>query len=804
MIIFADEKLNVKKLLHEAVHKGSNKANAIQLVAPISSNATIKIAFELPNATNTRQYIMEGVGEYDEYYMWSIDIPYNVSKLPGKVKCQIIATVGTQVIASQSVDFIVTEGVDYENEDFEEDQFSEIIDYINQAKVGVSNKVDITYNEMTLIESPQTTYSAECYKAVYSYQAVSGNITSTSGYYVYSYNETTGVGTYVEATGAVDDSVKYYTRVISGYENVTLPDDYVSGVNYYKIAKQQSIYNDANGLYFYVIEDGKTKIMRITGSGITIDNKKVITEADMSADNVSYDDRDTELGARTVQEAIQRVDQKVDGIDTSQVIQFVQLGSKSIGVEEWSAVQYLYVIVEVSSADYGKTFYTYDGGTKTYTSVVLSSENYDSETVYYKRDEFYYYDFTHRLLTNSITQDLMLTPSDDTNALLDEENIKVYPFVEMGGTTGSAFGRIKISAIPSRTITFETVTLYGTGIANEAEGIKASQIDFQPVDDITSTSVQGAIAEINDKFNDEIDDIEDDIETIESTLAGVQSSKTVDAYIVQNSTTYGSLWLQDSEGNIFNTSDGTLNQYDNYFIKSEGDYQGNTYTWSGSNYVKVAGNLTLGSGATQAYPGNEGATNRSTLTNHTSQLSSLAQRMTSAENKNDTQDSSITSLNGSVGTLQSAVSAIQTLLGSASLLTNNKTIKEAINELLNNSFIPTFQSGNNRSTGKNSNMYHYWTAITIGDYRIIFGRVDSLDANGDVSVSWGQAMFKSANFHSADGYTIIPGFTTQTRGDNRGMDEPTHIKKIYTDGFTFYDSNGYTTTGTYVAFGKKI
>ena len=178
--------------------------------------------------------------------------------------------------------------------------------------------------------------------------------------------------------------------------------------------------------------------------------------------------------------------------------------------------------------------------------------------------------------------------------------------------------------------------------------------------------------------------------------------------------------------------------------------------------------------------------------------------MTSAENTNTTQGNSITSLNNTVGSLSDALTAIQTLLGSASLGTTAQTIKGAINELLNNSFIPTFESGNNRSTGKNGNMYHYWTAITIGDYRIIFGRVDSLDANGDVSVKWDRAMFLSSEFHNSNGYTIVPGFTTQTRGDNRGMDEPTHIKKIYTNGFTFYDSNGYTTTGTYVAFGKKV
>lgn len=805
MIIFADEKLNVKKLLHEAVHQGSNKANSIQFVAPINSNATIKIAFELPNAENTRQYLMESVGAYEDYYMWSLEVPYNVSKVPGRVRCQIIATIGSQQIGSQSVDFVVTEGVEYNNAEFEEDQFSEIIGYINETKVGVANKVNINYNEMVLVESPLTTYSSECYRAIYSYNAVVGNIANTTGYFVYQYNADTGTGEYVEATGAVDNTETYYTRVISGYERVTLPDDYEEGVKFYQIKTQQSIFNDENGLYFYIVQDGKSKIMRIQSDKITIDDYKVITEKDMTAENVAFNDEDTTLGVKNVQDAIKMVDKKVDAIDTSQVMTFVKLGMLSIAPSEWSSVQYLFVNVEVNETNFGNTYFVFNSETKDYEEIILSADNYNLDTAYYKRDEFHYYDFKHRLLTNSVTQDILLTPDDDTNALCDEEHIKIYPHVEMGGTTGNAYGRIKVSKLPSRTITFTDVTLYGTGIASEIEGLKASQIDFKPTDDIESISVQGAVVEVNTKINNHIESTEETIREMENTVANLRESKTVDAYIVPNSNRYSSLWLKDKDGKIFNTADGSLNQYDNYYIVEEGtDYSGNTYTWSGTNYVKVAGNLSLGSGATQAYPGNEGAKNRTDLTQAKADITKLAQRMTSAEYTNNSQEASIGGLSGSLSTMQSAVSALSALMGNATLTTSDKTIKGAINEILKKSLIPTFEQLNNRASGKNSNMYHYFTVITWGDYRIIFGKVDSLDANGNVKVSWDRAMFKSSTFHSNDGYVIVPGFTIQTRGDNRGMDEPTHVKDISTDGFTFYNSNGFTTTGTYVAFGKKI
>lgn len=805
MIIFADEKLNVKKTVHEIVHQGSNKANTIQFVAPISSSATVKIAFDLPNGTTSRQYILESVGNFEDYFMWSVDVPFAITQNPGKIIAQVVATVGAIAIGSSKFEFIVSEGVEYDNDDFEDDQYNEIMAYINEAKVGVENKVSINYNKMTLIESPQTTFSSECYKAVYSYSIVRGNIETTSGYYVYDYDEETGTGEYIEATGAVDADTRYYTKVVSGYEKVTLPDDYTDGTNYYTIDKQQSIFNDNNGLYFYVIENGKTKTMRIFGDKITIDNKEVITEDKMHAKLMNYDDTDTSLGATTIQQAIEKVDQKIDAIDVSEVIQFVSLGSFSIGIQEWSSVQYLFVKIDLQSADNAE-HYVYNSQTREYEAVTVTNENYDDEIIYYSRESYYYFDFTHRLLTNSVTQDLMLTPDDETNALFDKENIKIYPFVEMGGVTGSAYGRIKISAVPNNTVTFANITLYGTGIANEATGLKASQIDFDPTDDIEASSVQGAIEEINTALDERLDDVEDDIETLQSTVSQIQSSKTVDAYIVPGASAYSSLWLADAEtdGNVFNTEDGSLNQYDNYFIKTTGDYAGNTYTWSGSNFVRVAGNLTLGIGATQAYPGNEGATNRSTITNHTAQLTSLAQRVTTAEGNITTADTKASNAQIKANSVESSINSLLTLIGSASLNTTATTIKGAINEILANAKIPVFTTGNNRATGRNGNMYHYWTCITWGDYRFIFGKVDSLDANGNVNVSWGQAMFKSATFSSNEGYVIVPGFTIQTRTDNRGMDEPTHIKSISTDGFVFYNSNGYTTTGTYVAFGKKI
>ncbi|MBR1984501.1 MAG: collagen-like protein [Clostridia bacterium] len=95
---------------------------------------------------------------------------------------------------------------------------------------------------------------------------------------------------------------------------------------------------------------------------------------------------------------------------------------------------------------------------------------------------------------------------------------------------------------------------------------------------------------------------------------------------------------------------------------------------------------------------------------------------------------------------------------------------------------------------------HHWHTFTIGKLRIIYGSVDALEQNYNIYIDWGKKMFKNAGL---DGYVIIPSFTTETRGDDRGMDEPCHIKKKDTNGFTFYNSNGFVVTGTYIAIGEK-
>ena len=101
---------------------------------------------------------------------------------------------------------------------------------------------------------------------------------------------------------------------------------------------------------------------------------------------------------------------------------------------------------------------------------------------------------------------------------------------------------------------------------------------------------------------------------------------------------------------------------------------------------------------------------------------------------------------------------------------------------------------------KHYNCPHHWHTFVIGNIRVVYGSIDALEQNYNTYIDWGKQMFKNAGL---DGYVIIPSFTTETRGDDRGMDEPCHVKTKGTSGFTIYNSNGYVVTGTYIAIGEK-
>lgn len=85
-----------------------------------------------------------------------------------------------------------------------------------------------------------------------------------------------------------------------------------------------------------------------------------------------------------------------------------------------------------------------------------------------------------------------------------------------------------------------------------------------------------------------------------------------------------------------------------------------TYRWSGTQYVEISASLALGETASTAYAGDKGAKNASDIATN---VVNIAANTTA------------------IGNLQTEVGGIKTSIGTAALETDNKTVKEAINEL---------------------------------------------------------------------------------------------------------------------------
>lgn len=136
-------------------------------------------------------------------------------------------------------------------------------------------------------------------------------------------------------------------------------------------------------------------------------------------------------------------------------------------------------------------------------------------------------------------------------------------------------------------------------------------------------------------------------------------------------------------------------------------------------------------------------------------------------------------------------------------LTSDKSTKIATTEFVDNkitsrlgfekhTYSNTYREGNNTRT-------HYFTILDFLGVRMIYGTLQVLPGNTNVNVSWGEPRLSSAGLDKA---VFIPSFTTQQRGDDWGAGEPCHIKGVSTSGFTIFNSNGYTVTGTYLVIGE--
>ena len=137
-------------LSHQQVFQGSNKANAIEIIAPIVPSAIVKASFTLPNGKITKPVpVPLGVdngflGFQDEngnqLYRWSWEIISAITAYVGVVSVHITAKNGSQTIANYSFEFEVLDG-SVPTETPVIDDYAELMSYLETQFTAVSNNL---------------------------------------------------------------------------------------------------------------------------------------------------------------------------------------------------------------------------------------------------------------------------------------------------------------------------------------------------------------------------------------------------------------------------------------------------------------------------------------------------------------------------------------------------------------------------------------------------------------------------------------------------------------------------------------
>lgn len=144
MIFYFDGSGNAIKGVSEKVYQGSNRANTVYFVCPLSKTNVITVSFELPDKTVSGMREMKLLTEngldkvVDEngnvFNMWSYEIPSVITEQSGAVTVQFYAyTDSGEKIATASNVFTVEKGVP-PLEEGTDDVYGEIINNISQIQ----------------------------------------------------------------------------------------------------------------------------------------------------------------------------------------------------------------------------------------------------------------------------------------------------------------------------------------------------------------------------------------------------------------------------------------------------------------------------------------------------------------------------------------------------------------------------------------------------------------------------------------------------------------------------------------------
>jgi len=142
MIFYFDAFGNLLGNLVDRIYQGSNQANSIYFIAPITKDADVYVKFHIPNGEVTAKYPLslysgDKVNKIDLFSskneqcnIWRAKIPFAVTKLSGNVGLQFFAVLAGQTVSTASITFTVEKGVYKENVS-DELSYTELIDRVN-------------------------------------------------------------------------------------------------------------------------------------------------------------------------------------------------------------------------------------------------------------------------------------------------------------------------------------------------------------------------------------------------------------------------------------------------------------------------------------------------------------------------------------------------------------------------------------------------------------------------------------------------------------------------------------------------
>lgn len=352
----------------------------------------------------------------------------------------------------------------------------------------------------------------------------------------------------------------YYVYENGEYVPKTLPQEYDRTATYYENTYVGIVTNvDRNlSLTYSDKKSNETMTLKIEKDKATLNGKQVVVFDDLTADNISYDNSATNIDADNVNDAIDTLQSSIDEVESMiSSGQVVEIGDITIKTGDWSLV-----------------------------------------------DNIYQYQFTNTELKDASVQFLVITPNKDAIDNLNNNNILVYPEIEMyQQSEGVAVAIVRVDKKPTFDIVAD-VKIYSSILTANTRGIKASQISFSSTDDIPQTNVQSAILQVQTNLND----FETEYNTDKETFATLDDSGKIPAsqlpsYVddVVEGYLYNAQFYQDKNHTIVMTPQSGKIYVDLLTSKE--------YRWSGTQYSIISESLALGETAETAYAGNKGKQN---------------------------------------------------------------------------------------------------------------------------------------------------------------------------------------------------